>query len=120
MHVASIALSVLLALEMAVTGVPKVIQLSVVRASAEHLGVSVALDRMIGAAQVAAAVGLLVGIAFPPLSILTAAAVCLLMCGALGYHVKAADKVAAMLPAVSTAAVAIAVVALAAAQLSNN
>ena len=65
MHIAFIVLSVLLAVEMAVTGAPKVLQLSVVRAGAEHLGVGVALDRMIGLAQVAAAVGLLLGITFP-------------------------------------------------------
>src|SRR3954467_8834558 len=113
MHIAFIIMSVLLALEMAVTGAPKVIQLSVVRVSAEHLGISVALDRMIGVAQMAAAVGLLLGIALPALSIVTGAAVCFLMCGAIGYHVKAEDKVLAMLPAVLTAAVAIAVVVLA-------
>ena len=114
MHIAFIVLSVLLALEMAVTGAPKILQLSVVRASAEHLGVSVALDRMIGLAQVGAAVGLLLGIAFPAFSVVTGAAVCVLMCGAVGYHVKAKDNVAAMLPAVLTAAAAAAVAVLAA------
>jgi hypothetical protein len=112
MHIAFIVLSVLLAVEMAVTGAPKVIQLSAVRASAEHLGVSVDVDRLIGVAQVSAAVGLLLGIAFPVLSVVTGAAVCLLMAGAVGYHVKAADKVTAALPAVVTAAVAVAVIAL--------
>jgi hypothetical protein len=114
MHVAFIVLSVLLALVMAGTGAPKVLHLNAVHASAEHLGVSVALHRMIGAAEVAAAVGLLAGIAFPALSIATGAAVLLLMCGAVGYHVKAEDKVLGMLPAVLTAAVAAAVVVLAA------
>jgi hypothetical protein len=113
MHIAFIVVSVLLAAEMAVTGAPKVIQLSAVRAAAEHLGVSVALDRMIGAAQVAAAVGLLLGIAFPGVSVVTGAAVCVLMCGAVGYHVKAGDKILAMVPALVTAAIAIAVVVLA-------
>lgn len=112
MHIAFIIVSVLLALEMAVTGAAKVIQLNTAHAAAEHLGVSVALDRAIGAAEIAAAVGLLLGIAFPTLSIVTGAAVCLLMCGAISYHIKAKDKVSAMLPAVVTAAVAIAVVVL--------
>ena len=114
MHVAFIVLSVLLALVMAVTGAPKVLQLNAVRASAEHLGVSVGLDRMIGVAEMAAAAGLLLGIAFPALSIVTGAAVCLLMGGAVSYHIKANDKVSAMFPAVLTATVAIAVVLLAA------
>ncbi|AGB22736.1 hypothetical protein Mycsm_02397 [Mycobacterium sp. JS623] len=114
MHIAFIVLSVLLALEMAVTGAPKVFHLSVVRASAEHLGISVALHRMIGLAEVSAAVGFLLGITFPALSFVTAAAVCVLMCGAVGYHVKAKDNVAAVLPAVLTAAASVAVIALAA------
>jgi len=99
---------------MAVVGAPKVVQLSAVRASAEHLGVGVALDRTIGVAQMAAAAGLLLGIAFPALSVVTGAAVCLLMCGAIGYHIKAHDKIMAMLPAVVTAAVAVVIVVLAA------
>jgi hypothetical protein len=113
MHIAFIVISVLLTVEMAVTGTPKVLQLSAVRASAEHLGVNVALDRVIGAAQVAAAAGLLLGISFPALSAVTGAAVCLMMCGAVGYHAKAKDNIVAMVPAILTAAVAIAVVALA-------
>jgi hypothetical protein len=114
MHTAFIVLSILLALEMAVVGAPKVVQLNAVRVSAEHLGVSVTLDRTIGVAQMAAAAGLLLGTAFPALSVVTGAAVCLLMCGAVGYHIKAHDKTMAMLPAVVTAAVAVVVVVLAA------
>ena len=114
MHIAFIIVSVLLGLEMAITGAPKVVQLSAVRASAEHLGVSVALDRSIGVAQMASAAGLLLGIAFPALSIMTAAAVCLLMGGAISYHVKAKDNVMAMVPAILTAALGIALVVLAA------
>ncbi|WP_162625538.1 DoxX family protein [Mycolicibacterium llatzerense] len=102
------------ALEMAAIGAPKVLQISAVRDSAEHLGVSVDLDRMIGISQLAAAVGLLLGIAFPTLSVVTSAAVCLLMCGAVRYHIKAQDKIVAMVPAVVTAAVAVAIFVLAA------
>lgn len=114
MHTAFIATSMLLALEMAAIGTPKVLQISAVRDSAEHLGVSVDLDRMIGISQVAAAAGLLLGIAFPTLSVVTGAAVCLLMCGAVRCHIKAQDKTTAVVPAVVTAAVAVAIVVLAA------
>ncbi|OBF36788.1 hypothetical protein A5724_13120 [Mycobacterium sp. ACS1612] len=107
-------MSVLLALEMAVTGAPKFVQIRAARTAADHLGISVALDRVIGTAQIAAAVGLLLGIAFPALSVVTGAAVCLLMCGAIGYHAKARDRLLAMAPAVLTAALAVAVVVLAA------
>jgi hypothetical protein len=113
MHIAFIAMSVLLALEMAVAGAPKVIQLNTAHATAEHLGVSVALDRAIGVAEIAAAIGLLLGIAFPALAIVTGAAVCFLMFGAIGYHVKAQDNLLAVAPAVLTAALAVAVVVIA-------
>ena len=113
MHIAFIAVSVLLALEMVVTGTPKVIQLNTSRAHAEHLGVSVALDRAIGAAEMAAAVGLVLGLAFPALSLISGAGVFLLMCGAIGYHAKAKDNLLTMAPAVITAVFAIGVVVLA-------
>ena len=117
MHLAFIVVSAILALELAGAGVPKLLQLSAVRRNAEHLGVSVGLHRMIGVAEVAAAVGLLVGIAYPVLSVVTGVAVCLLMCGAVGYHIKAGDKVAAMLPAVLTTVLAVIVGLLAAAEI---
>lgn len=117
MHVAFIVASALLALEMAGAGVPKLLQLSAVRRNAEHLGVSVGLHRMIGVAEVAAAVGLGVGIAYPPLAVVTGVAVCLLMCGALGYHIKAGDKFSVMLPAILTLVLAVVVALLAAAEI---
>jgi hypothetical protein len=113
MHIAFIAVSVLLALEMVATGAPKILQLSISRTNAEHLGVSLALDRAIGAAEMAAAVGLVLGIAYPALSLVTGAAVCLLMCGAIGFHAKAKDNLLAMAPAVVTAVLAVGVVVLA-------
>jgi hypothetical protein len=117
MHIAFIVVSAALALEMVGAGVPKLLQLSAVRQSAEHLGVSVGLHRMIGAAEVAAAAGLGLGIAYPPLAIVTGVAVCLLMCGALGYHIKAGDKISVMLPAILTAVMAVAVALLATAAI---
>ncbi|BBY07662.1 DoxX family protein [Mycobacterium noviomagense] len=113
MHVAFTVISAFLALEMAVAGASKLLQLNAVRASAEHLGVSVGLHRMIGAAEIAATADLLAAIAFPALSVVIGAAVCGLMLGAVAYHIKAQDTVFVMLPAVLTAAAAVAVVALA-------
>ena len=112
MHVATIVLSVLLAVELAATGIIKVIGTGTARKNAEHLGVSPGLSRLIGLAELAAVVGLLVGIAVRPLAVVTAAAVVLLMAGAIGYHLKARDKAAAVLPAVITGLVAIALLAL--------
>ena len=108
MNIAFIVVSAVLALEMAGAGVPKLLQLNAVRRNAEHLGVSVGLHRMIGVAELAAAAGLLVGIEFPALSAVTAVAVFLLMSGAVGYHIKAGDKLSLVLPAVLTALLAVA------------
>lgn len=112
MHIASVVLSVLVAALLAASGIMKAVNSQSAQRSAEHLGVSQQLSRLIGAAEIAAAVGLLVGLAVRPLAITTAAAVCLLMAGAIAYHVKAQDKIVALVPAVLTAAAAIAIIEL--------
>jgi hypothetical protein len=97
---------------LASAGIPKVLNTSTAQGNTAHLGISTQLSRMIGVAELAAMLGLLVGIIWRPLAIVTAAAVILLMVGALGYHLKARDNAQAMLPAVLTAAAAVAVVLL--------
>lgn len=82
------------------------------RKNAAHLGVSTPLSRLIGVAEIAAAVGLTAGIFVRPMAIVTAAAVVLLMVGAVIYHRRARDPLIAMAPAVMTAAAAAAVVVL--------
>jgi DoxX-like family len=111
MHLATVVLSVLLAVEFAFTGIIKVLGTGTARTNAAHLGISLRLSRLIGIAELATVVGLLAGIAVKPLAIVTAAAVVLLMAGALGYHLKARDNGVALLPAAITglAAVALAV-----------
>jgi phosphoribosylcarboxyaminoimidazole (NCAIR) mutase len=112
MHLATVVLSVLLAVEFAFTGIIKVLGTGTARTNAAHLGISMRLSRLIGVAELAAVVGLLAGIAVKPLAIVTAAAVALLMAGALGYHLKARDKGAVLLPAAITGLAAIALVLL--------
>jgi MprA protease rhombosortase-interaction domain-containing protein len=70
------------------------------------------LSRFVGIAEIAAAVGLLAGIAVKPVAIMTATAVCLLMAGALGYQPKARDKGAVLLPAEISGLAAIALLRL--------
>lgn len=112
MHLATVVLSVLLAVEFAFTGIIKVLGTGTARTNAAHLGISMRLSRLISVAELAAVVGLLAGIAVKPLAIVTAAAVALLMAGALGYHLKARDKGAVLLPAAITGLAAIALVLL--------
>ncbi|MGA9674846.1 DoxX family protein [Mycobacterium sp.] len=112
MHIATVVLSVLLAVELAFTGIIKVIGTGTARTNAEHLGISSRVSRLIGIAELAAVVGLLAGIVVKLLAIVTAAAVVLLMAGALGYHLKARDKGAVLLPAAITGLAAIALLVL--------
>ncbi|MGO9285358.1 DoxX family protein, partial [Mycobacterium sp.] len=62
MHIATVVLSVLLAVEFAFTGLIKMLGTATARANAEHLGISLRLSRLIGVAELAAVVGLLAGI----------------------------------------------------------
>ena len=112
MHIPTVVLSVLLAVEFAFTGLIKMLGTATARANAEHLGISLRLSRLIGVAELAAVVGLLAGIVVKPIAILTAAAVLILMAGALGYHLKARDKGAVLLPAAITGLAAIALLVL--------
>ncbi len=104
MHIAAVVLSVLLAVELAFTAIIKIAGTGAGRTNAAHLGISLRLSRFIGIAELAAVVGLLAGIAVKPLAIVTAAAVVLLMAGAVGYHLKARDYGVALLPAAITGA----------------
>jgi uncharacterized membrane protein YphA (DoxX/SURF4 family) len=113
MHVAVIVLSILLAVEFAATGMMKVLETGTARGNAAHLGISLRLSRLIGIAELAAVAGLLGGLAFRPLAVVTAAATILLMVGAVASHLKAGDKAPAVLPAVITGFAAIALLALA-------
>ena len=112
MHIATVVLSVLLAVEFTFTGITKILDTDTARTNAAHLGISSELSRLIGIAELAATAGLLAGIAVKPLAIVTAAAVGLLMASALGYHLKARDKAAALLPAAITELAAIALLPL--------
>jgi DoxX-like family len=112
MHIAAVVLSVLLTVELAFTGIIKILGTGTARANAAHLGISLRLSRLIGIAELAGVAGLLAGIAVKPLGIVTGAAVVLLMAGAIGYHLKARDKITVLLPAALTGLAAIALLVL--------
>ena len=66
--------------------------------AAAHLGLSVGSFRLIGVAEVAAAAGLLIGLAWAPLGIAAAAGLVLLMIGTIVFHARAKDPVGAIVP----------------------
>ncbi|MFE0173250.1 DoxX family protein [Streptomyces sp. NPDC059002] len=112
MHATLITLTLLLAVLFAFTGTTKALNTVTARKNATHLGISTPLSRLIGIAELAAVIGLLAGLAFTPLATATAAAICLLMIGAAGSHLKAGDSAGALAPAAVTTLAAIALLVL--------
>ena len=89
------------------TGQPKM------RKSAAHFGIPWSRYRLIGAAELAAAAGILIGLHWHPLGLAAAAGMTLLLAGALITHRRAADGGKEMAPAWVALALAIAYLAIA-------
>src|SRR6476659_3252257 len=75
------------------TGQPKM------RKSAAHFGIPWPRYRLIGAAELAAAAGVLIGLWWHPLGLAAAAGMALLLVGAIMAHRKAADRAKEIAPA---------------------
>lgn len=88
MYTAAVILSVLLALVFLAAGAPKVQLKGPVPEGLIHKGLGSGLVRCVGIAEVAAAVGLGVGIWWQPLGIAAAAGTVVVLIGAIGFHVK--------------------------------
>ncbi len=69
------------------------------QASAVHFGIEWPRYRLIGAAELAAAVGILAGLAWPPIGVAAAAGMAVLLAGALVMHARAGDGGKEMAPA---------------------
>jgi uncharacterized membrane protein YphA (DoxX/SURF4 family) len=92
MYIAAAILSVLLALVTLVAGAPKALLKGDVSAGLQsHMGLSAGMVRFIGLAEVAAAVGLVVGLFSQPLGIAAAIGFGITVIGAVGFHAKAGD-----------------------------
>lgn len=92
MYITAGILSGLLALLALAAGGPKMVLKGDVSASLQsHMGLSAGLVRFIGLAEVAAGVGLIVGLFWQPLGIAAAVGMALLMVGAVGYHFRVGD-----------------------------
>jgi uncharacterized membrane protein YphA (DoxX/SURF4 family) len=78
------------------------------RQSAEHFGIRWPRYRLIGAAELAAAAGILAGLWWHPLGIAAAAGMTLLLTGALITHRRAADSGKEMAPVLLALAITIA------------
>lgn len=106
-------LSGLLVVIFAGSGGAKLLNVSFSQANAEHLGLTTAMSRAIGAVEILAVAGLITGLFYRPISVAAAVGVVLLMIGAIAYHLRAKDPVGKVIPAVVTALIAIGVAGLA-------
>jgi hypothetical protein len=64
-----------------------------------HLGVKPLHWRLIGVCELAGVAGVLVGLWWTPIGVAAAIGLALLTVGAIGFHVRASDRVADILPA---------------------
>ncbi|MEV8092558.1 DoxX family protein [Streptomyces nigra] len=115
MYIAAVILSVLLALFSLAAGAPKAQLKGSVPEGLVAKGLSSGLVRFIGLAEVAAAVGLVVGIWWQPLGIAAAVGMAVLMIGAVSYHAKWGDYADSEARGAATAPVLFTLVAVAAA-----
>jgi DoxX-like family len=96
----TIVLAVLLSLVYAGGGLQKVTGAESGLKNADHVGASHGLWKGIGALELLAVVGLLVGLAVWPLGVAAGIGLVLLMAGAVVFHVRAGDTVKGFGPAV--------------------
>ena len=91
MFIATIVLSVLLAAAFLGSGAAKLAGAKQSLEIRDRLGLAAGLWRSIGVLEIAAAVGLAVGLAVPALGIAAAAGLVLLLIGAIGAHARSHD-----------------------------
>jgi DoxX-like family len=112
-HITYLILTGVLAVIFAGSGMAKVFNTSFARTNAAHLGISTAQSRAIGAVEMVALGGLLAGVSFKPLSVVTAIGIVALMIGAIGYLLPREGGAVKLLPAVVTGTTALALVSFA-------
>jgi uncharacterized membrane protein YphA (DoxX/SURF4 family) len=111
----AVLLAVVLSAAFAALGAAKVAKTPAMVARAGHVGFSAERYQLIGVAELAGALGILLGLAFAPLGYAAAAGLVALMAGALLTHARQGDGPAEMAPALLFAAGGVAYLALLAA-----
>ena len=89
-------------------------------ASASHFGIPWARYRLIGVAELAAAAGVLAGLAWAPLGVAAASGMALLLLGALTVHRRAGDRLQEAAPALLALAISLAYLAVARHRLTES
>jgi uncharacterized membrane protein YphA (DoxX/SURF4 family) len=112
MPVAVPVVTLLLVLLFTAAGVGKVAGLAQSVGIRDHVAMPPPLWRGIGVLELSAAAGLLVGLAVPPVTVITATGLALLSIGAIGTHVRARDGAVHSLPAVAALILAVSLITL--------
>ncbi|MFI8975169.1 DoxX family protein [Nocardia asteroides] len=97
-----------LAVEFASFGAAKVAAIAPMRARAEHLGITPTMFRGVGALEISAATGVLLGLANPWIGMAAGAGLVMLMGGAIAVHLRRGDNMIDIVPAAGTGLVAVA------------
>ncbi|QGN49751.1 DoxX family protein [Micromonospora sp. WMMD558] len=100
MTLAATILAVLLALIFSALGTAKILALQPMRELAAHAGFSVSAYRRIGLLEIAAVIGLLIGLFQPLIGLLAGAGLLLLLGGALVVHLRKGDGPRRYAPAI--------------------
>jgi DoxX-like protein len=98
--IAKVVVTALLAAILGFAGVIKVVGVAQSLTIRDHLGLNPVQWRMIGALELAAVAGVLVGLSWPPIGVAAAIGSALLLLGAIGFHARASDSAADTAPAV--------------------
>jgi uncharacterized membrane protein YphA (DoxX/SURF4 family) len=108
-----VTVSLLLAAACLFPAVGKLLGHPKMRQSAAHFGIPWNRYQLIGAAELAAAAGILIGLWWHPLGVAAAAGMILLLLGAVSTHRQAADSGKEAAPALVTLAITLAYLAIA-------
>ena len=100
----TITLAVIVAVFFGALGLAKIAALKPMREAAEHVGMTVNQYRVLGILELGGAGGIALGLVYPPLGVAAAAALVLMMVGAVIAHVRTGDPAARVLVPVATAA----------------
>ncbi len=107
---AALILGGVLVVAFALLGTAKLAAVPAMRGRAEHVGFSVTAYRRIGALEILAVMGLLVGLVVPVIGVLAAAGLVMLLGGAVVTHLRNGDGIREIGPALVLGVVAAAFV----------
>lgn len=112
MFIVTLILSVLLAVGFVMAGVSKIRRAEPVTGTLVALGVGPQFQTVIGALEVAGAIGIVAGLWLQPLGVIAAVGLALLMLSAVVWHIRAKDSIRDSMGAIVLFAVSVIVLVL--------